>query len=299
MSKEKARGEQSYKNEELLLALLPEVLRAKGFDNVATRRQGGMKFLDATSINGDDVRFCVKQGWTDARTYAAIQFGMFDDPEPESIPAARFVHYVTDRVASAKAKGATHGLLVHMIDARITNHIALNIDDVASAYNHQIAQWPRRARNTKTQTLYFEDSRQLAEAACVAAVTNLEVSLESISGEAAAEPSATMPGSKKITAEIERRMRQQVFRLAVGARCKWQCVVSGTEVREVLDAAHLPGKDWRFDNEAEDGLLVRADLHRLLDRGLAEIKGGKFVVAAAARTGEYAQFHNRPIPPLP
>ena len=140
-----------------------------------------------------------------------------------------------------------------MVDERIT-YVALNIADVAVAYNHQIAQWPRRARNTKTPTLYFEDSRQLAEAACVVAVTNLEVSLELISGEAAGS-SATKPGSKKITAEIERRMRQQVFRLAVGARCKWQCVVSGANVREVLDAAHLPGKDWRFDNEAEDGVL--------------------------------------------
>ena len=37
-----------------------------------------MKFLDAASVNGDEVRFWVKQGWTDARTYAAIQFGMFD-----------------------------------------------------------------------------------------------------------------------------------------------------------------------------------------------------------------------------
>ena len=56
MSKEKARGPQSYKNEELLLALLPEVLHAKGFDDGATRRQGGMKFLDAAGIKGEAVR---------------------------------------------------------------------------------------------------------------------------------------------------------------------------------------------------------------------------------------------------
>lgn len=296
MSKEKARGPQSYKNEELLLALLPEVLQAKGFDELALLRKGGMKFMDARAGDGGCVRFWIKQGWTNARAYAAIQFGMLDDPDAESIRPSRFVKYVTDRVASAKTKGATHALLVHMVDERITNYVALEIDDVAAAYKAQIAKWPKRARNTKTPTLYFEDSRNLDASACITAVTALEVSLEAIAGgRTAHDKKGPKQGSKKITAEIERRMLQQVFRLAVGNRCHWKCVVSGTKVREVLDAAHLPGKDWRKDNEATDGVLVRSDLHRLLDGGLAEIKGGKFVVTTSARIGDYAKFHNRPV----
>lgn len=295
MSKEKARGPQSYKNEELLMALLPELLSSRGFEAVRDNRRGGMKFVDARDASGGAVSFWVKQGWTDAKNFAAIQFGMFKGRDPADIPDAEFVEYVTLRTQSAKTKGATHALLVHLVDEHISNFVALRIDDVSNAFSHQIAEWPKRARNTKTPTLFFEDDRHLEDAACVAAVTNLEVSLESICGRPSGRvaPAKPAPGSKKLTAEVERRMRQQVFRLLVGSRCKWKCVVSGNTVRQVLDAAHLPGKNWREDNEAEDGVLVRTDLHRLLDRGLAEIKGDLFVLAPALRKGVYAEFHNR------
>ena len=85
-------------------------------------------------------------------------------------------------VASAKAKGATHALLVHMVDSRITNYVALAVDDVAEAYRQQIAQWRKRARNTKTPTLWFEDARGGPDADCITAVTSLELSLSSICG---------------------------------------------------------------------------------------------------------------------
>jgi len=297
MSKEKARGEQSYKNEELLLALVPVVLEQKGFTQVRVERRGGMKFIDARTVTGGAVTFWLKQGWP-TRDYSAIQFGMFDEPEPERIPAARFVEYVDARAASAKTKGASYALLVHMVDSKITNYVALRIDEVSPVFNRQIAEWPKRARNTKMPTLYFEDGRDQPEAAIVHAVLEREVPLEEVSGVAAAAgPSDAKQGSKKITTEIELRMQQQAFRLAVGTRCGWECVVSGTTVRAVLDAAHLPGRDWRLHNTAEDGILVRADLHRLLDRGLAELRDGKFWIAKAAREGAYVQFHNCPIAP--
>lgn len=63
----------------------------------------------------------------------------------------------------------------------------------------------------------------------------------------------------------------------------------------MLDAAHLPGKNWRYDKSAEDGVLIRTDLHRLLDRGLAELRDGRFWLAESARAGEYALFHDRPL----
>lgn len=298
MSKDKARGEQSYKNEVLLLALVPVLLEEKGFTQVRVERRLGMKFISARTATGGEVTFWLKQGWP-GRDYSAIQFGMFDEPEPEKISASRFVEYVDARAVSAKSKGASFALLVHMVDARITNYVALPIDDVSRVFNQQMAEWPKRARNTKMPTLYFEDSRDQPEAGIIRAVLEREVALEEISGVTLpANSSGVKPGSKKITAELELRMQQQVFRVAVGTRCGWECVVSGTAVREVLDAAHLPGRDWRLHNKAEDGVLVRTDLHRLLDRGLAEIRDGKFWLDKTLRTGDYAQFHDRPIGPF-
>ena len=101
MFKDTGRREQSYKNEELLLALVPVVLEKKGFTHVRVERRGGKKFIDARTVAGEAVTFWLEQGWPN-RDYSAIQFGMFDEPEPEKIPAARFVECVDARAASAK-----------------------------------------------------------------------------------------------------------------------------------------------------------------------------------------------------
>lgn len=301
MSKGRARNPQSYLNEEILLNLLPPLFEGKGFVTVVTRRHGQMKFVDAHRVDGTKITFWLKQGWTNTRDYSAVQFGLFEGPNPERLPDSHFTDYVDTRTARAKEQGATHALLVHMYDSIITNYVVLQIDDVARAYREQMVRWPRRARNTKTPTLYFEDSRNLPEAECVSVVTTMDIPLEVLASEGnIAEPCQEEAGSKKITAEIERRMRQQIFRVRVGDRYNWQCPVTGVVIREVLDAAHLPGRDWRFHNAAEDGVLLRVDLHRLLDRGLAEIRNDCFWVHTQARIGEYGSFHNRSVvPPLP
>ena len=52
MSKEQARNPQSYENEELLLAMLPDLLAQMGFAGVTTVRTGAMKFVDARASGG-------------------------------------------------------------------------------------------------------------------------------------------------------------------------------------------------------------------------------------------------------
>lgn len=64
-------------------------------------------------------------------------------------------------------------------------------------------------------------------------------------------------------------------------------------MKEVLGAAHLPEEDWWKNNQAEDGVLLRVDLHRLLDRQLAEFKDGKFSLYKSRRAGDYAAFHGK------
>jgi hypothetical protein len=254
-----------------------------------------MKLVEAKDINGGSLVFWLKQGWSDTRNYSAIQFGMFQDvSEPALLPDSVFVDYVAARTERAKSRGATHILMVHMVDSIIQNYVVLKIDDVTEAYRRQIQHWPARARNTKTPTLYFEDSRRLPDAISITAVTDLEIPLETTSGLSLEREQASAGlGVKKVSAQIERRLQQQKFRVLIGEKFGWRCMVSGTSIREVLDAAHLPGRDWRHHNEPTDGILIRADLHRLLDQGLAEVRGGKFWITASARKGEYAAYHGR------
>jgi hypothetical protein len=300
MSKDLARGPESYRNEELALELVPVLLGAKGFEAVRTRRPAGMKFIEACDVRGDRVTFWLKQGWSTTERYSAVQFGMFDQVRnPAALSNSVFVDFVAARTRNAKARGASHVLLIHMYKEKIRNYAVLTIDDLPRAYARQIDRWPTRARNTKTPTLYFEDNRATIDAACTIAVTELEMPLEAVAGLPTDPPSTTTRlGSNKVTAEIERRFQQQAFRLRVGNRCGWRCMVSGTSIREVLDAAHLPGRDWRIDNGASDGILIRADLHRLLDQGLARIENGRFLISVPARVGEYANYHNRTVAPM-
>jgi hypothetical protein len=161
-----------------------------------------------------------------------------------NLPDSAFIDFVAARTVSAREQGASHALLVHMYDAKIKDYVAMRIDDVAVAYKAQIAGWPRRARATKMPTLFFEDNRNLHNTGYVQVVTDLEVSIESLCGPH--QDAATVlsgAASKKITAEIERRMQQHLFRIVVGARFNWKCPVSGAKLREVLDAAHLPGRN--------------------------------------------------------
>ena len=70
----------------------------------------------------------------------------------------------------------------------------------------------------------------------------------------------------------QRRFRERLMR-AYGGRC----AVTGCDVPELLDAAHL--RPWRLGG---DGVLLRADLHRMIDRGLAEIANGRFRLSRPA-----------------
>lgn len=90
--------------------------------------------------------------------------------------------------------------------------------------------------------------------------------------------------------EVVRRREQSTFRQRVGEAWGWRCAITGEAVREVLEAAHLPGTSWRGgDNRAEDGILLRLDLHRLLDAGLLRIEQGVVRVSV----GGYAVLDGR------
>ena len=71
------------------------------------------------------------------------------------------------------------------------------------------------------------------------------------------------------TAAREARPDQRRFRRAVLDAYGGRCAVTGCDVAEALEAAHVA--DWRCENDVGAGLLLRVDLHRLLERGLLVI----------------------------
>jgi putative restriction endonuclease len=65
------------------------------------------------------------------------------------------------------------------------------------------------------------------------------------------------------------RPGQGIFRSVVADAYDWRCAVTGERVRPVLEAAHIQPYAKDGPNVPQNGLLLRADLHRLLDDGYA------------------------------
>jgi hypothetical protein len=73
------------------------------------------------------------------------------------------------------------------------------------------------------------------------------------------------------------RDRQQAFRQAVLNAFGGRCCITGCGVEAALEACHIERYSENPDNSLENSLLLRADLHRLFDAGLAwiEPRGGR------------------------
>lgn len=107
---------------------------------------------------------------------------------------------------------------------------------------------------------------------------------------------AAVQGAAVRIRDVEQRPEQAAFRERVGAACGWACVITGETVGAVLDAAHLPGSSWRAgDNAATDGVLLRADLHRLLDAGLLRIEDGVVMVTVGGYAGLNGKIARMPV----
>ena len=100
-------------------------------------------------------------------------------------------------------------------------------------------------------------------------------------------------------AQVEVRTQQGAFRVAVFRACGGKCVISGCNVPEAVEAAHLAGRGWREGhNSVSDGILLRRDLHSLYDRGLLQIGEDGTVTLDALVRSHYGEF-DRTVAHLP
>jgi putative restriction endonuclease len=63
------------------------------------------------------------------------------------------------------------------------------------------------------------------------------------------------------------RLGQGAFRVAVIEAYGRACAVTGEHSLPALDAAHIRSYDQEGPHEVRNGILLRADLHRLFDKG--------------------------------
>ncbi len=136
MSKAIARHPESYAAEARVFEEATEAIRSNKFKDVAARKMGAIKVIDAKSADGGKVSFWVKLGWTKV-AFAAIQFGMFKGPEGAKKSDKEFVDFVSERVERMKQRGITHALLFHNSGFVV----AMKIGDLTSAYSEQMKRF--------------------------------------------------------------------------------------------------------------------------------------------------------------
>ncbi len=105
---------------------------------------------------------------------------------------------------------------------------------------------------------------------------------------------ATGDGPACSMREVKQRTKQQEFRNAVFAHHGARCKVTGCSVAELLEAAHLEGRNWERDNDAKDGIPLRVDVHRAYDSSLIKLDS-EFAVSFMDESllGQYGKYWKR------
>lgn len=85
-----------------------------------------------------------------------------------------------------------------------------------------------------------------------------------------------------------------MFRQKVLAAYGHRCCVTGESSLEVLDAAHIQPYVNRESNHVQNGLALRADLHKLFDAGLLTIDDEyRLAISSRLKSKAYAAYHGR------
>lgn len=115
---------------------------------------------------------------------------------------------------------------------------------------------------------------------------------------AADEPPISLEDARlRIEKQIVARQGGKVFREEALKRFNGRCAVSGWDVPEVLEAAHIVPYLGEQTNRPDNALLLRSDIHTLFDRELLTVDPKTFRVrlSGALNPGPYGEFSGRMI----
>lgn len=93
---------------------------------------------------------------------------------------------------------------------------------------------------------------------------------------------------------VKLRQGQQAFRSELLRVFNGRCVISGCDVSQVLEAAHIMPYSQTLSNDPGNGLLLRADLHTLYDLDLIRIcpQTNKVSVDVSLKDTEYWEYND-------
>lgn len=99
------------------------------------------------------------------------------------------------------------------------------------------------------------------------------------------DPSDLEDARQRTLANIVRRQGQAQFRAALMSAYDGRCAITGCDVAEALEAAHIAPYLGPHTNTVNNGLLLRADVHTLFDLGRLAVSDGHAIVLARSLAG--------------
>ena len=109
------------------------------------------------------------------------------------------------------------------------------------------------------------------------------------------DPSLIDDERERVVATIVRRRGQDKFRATLIETYGGRCVITGDDVVDALEAAHIIPYKGAKSHHPGNGLLLRADLHTLFDLGLLTIdtKTMTVMIAPELRATRYSALQGR------
>jgi putative restriction endonuclease len=114
---------------------------------------------------------------------------------------------------------------------------------------------------------------------------------------AAFDPRNVADERERVRTDIVRRQGQGKFRADVLHAYNYRCAVTENDVEAVLEAAHILPYRGPAQNDVRNGILLRADLHTLMDRHLLRIdpETRRVVLHPSLHDSPYAELNNTQI----
>jgi len=111
------------------------------------------------------------------------------------------------------------------------------------------------------------------------------------------DPTSIEDARQRTLQAITQRQGQGNFRKKLLEVYQGACVVTGYQVPEALEAAHIVPYMGKATNALSNGLLLRADIHTLFDLGLLAIDEQEkaVVLDPSLRSSSYADLHGKRI----
>lgn len=106
-------------------------------------------------------------------------------------------------------------------------------------------------------------------------------------------PTDEVDERQRVLAAIVRRRGQPAFRKALLEAYGGCCAMTGCNVVDALEAAHIRPYSGQSSNHVSNGLLLRADIHTLFDLYLIGVNPGtcEITISPALRGTSYGELH--------